>query len=143
MTDRDDLDDLLNSLIGIAQDQQAKRGEFLPFFGTLPAEIGADEQVQLGMYHSEEESITALESREQIVLGLRGQAKDGSIRACALVTDVNLKDGTAGYAEAIHILLEHSSGRVVNFYLPYRKIESGYEYGDAKFEASPPEVFSR
>ncbi len=141
MTDRDDLDTLLNSLIGFATDQQAKHGGFLPYSGTLAR--GDDASVDFQMAQTGDEYPSAIEMRQMTLDGLKRKATEGSIRACALVSDVNIKEGAPpGYSEAIHMHLEHESGRVVQFNLPYRKNGDSYEYADALFEPGIPEVFA-
>ncbi len=142
MTDRDDLDQLLNSLIGFAQEQLIKQDGFLPYFGTLGSESAGGEQVQFGMVHLEDEFPSASEVRETTFRGLKTKAQEGTIRACAVVTDMRIKEGAPGFEDSIHVLLEHSSGRVVEFNLPYRKNGDVYDYGDVLFDPGQPEIFS-
>lgn len=142
MTDRDDLDQLLNSLIGQAQEQLVKRDGFLPYCGTLESEPAKDNQVMSGMVDIGEEYPSPLEVRNATITALKSEAQKEEIRACAVVTDVRLKEGAPGFEEAINIFLEHNSGRVVNFHLPYRKSGDVYDYGDALFGSGDSEIFS-
>ncbi len=143
MDDREDLETLMNPLLEFAGQQQHKHGGFLPFGATLPAVESAEENIQLKAFMPEdEENTTAEEQREQLMRGLQGLAAEGSVRACALVTDVIFRQGEPDFPEAIHVWLEHSSGRALHCFLPYRQSEGGYEYSEPVFEPGAPELFA-
>jgi hypothetical protein len=108
---QNDLDELLDASLRLAQQQLAKAGEFYPFAMRV-ATSGEQGLVAVDLGNNQPQS-TAL-----IAALMQALAHDAAAnRACAVVSDVRLNNGS----DAIHVELEHRDGIALSVVLPYSR----------------------
>lgn len=137
--DRQDLDSLLGSLLGFAQQTLNRYGEFYPFGAVLTTEgeVVLQGGQLIGTDRPPSQAIINL-----ILDGVRSQANTGEIRAAGICYDVRmtLPDGTA--TDAIDVSLEHRSGLSVLVSQPYAKRRlRGFEYRELIAQPGEPRIF--
>jgi hypothetical protein len=140
MSDRDDLNELLNGVVDVATDQLTADSEFAPF--ALAMQDEGDEIFQVEPEEDE------LDQPPDEVIGmlftsLREAALLGRFRATALAADVTLEDDDGQpITSAIHVAMEHREGEPVNCLIPYEIAEDGtVELGDLMAEPGSAQVF--
>jgi hypothetical protein len=115
MTARDEMDELLDALVGFAKKMLVARSAFYPF----GAELTTDGRVQMVAADLDE----AQPSPEQVVGGLherlRRDADEGEIRAAGICLDVRLQPDGDQPSDAIRVDVEHSDSDPVRVFLPY------------------------
>jgi len=124
-----DLDDLLNTLVRVAQQALAARGEFSPFGasmtpdGQVVATAAVREGDELPLSHTQIDSM---------VRAFRQEAAAGRIRAAGVCFDVRVTPpGQTEKTDAICIGLEHESAPALDVFVPYKKgVLGGLEYGE-------------
>lgn len=113
-----DIATLTGTLVPFAQQMLRQHGEFYPFAATMD-KGGAVAQVA-GDIGSERPG-----SAEMIAFlqgALRAQAEQGELRACGICLNVGARlPGYADKVDAICCQLEHSDGRAVQVFVPFRK----------------------
>jgi hypothetical protein len=116
------MDSLLNATLPFAQDQLAKRGNFVPF-GAVVTVDGAI--TMLGGYVGDPKA-TSRDLLELLVDGARQNS--ASYRAVAIVADGLI----GGKQDAIRIDVEHRDGHAIASALPYtkRRFGRGIDYGE-------------
>ncbi len=130
---QDDLDGLLDAALRLAQDRLEQAGEFFPFAMCVAA---SGDQVLAaadlpGERPASAEVVSALNE------GLAAHAAEN--RACAVVADVRLPDGS----DAIRVALEHREGVAMAVLLPYSAGQPGQrgEYGPLSAAASDRRIW--
>jgi hypothetical protein len=121
---QDDLDGLLNTMLGFGQQQLAKHGEFFPFGGA----IGNDGALEMIAAHPDahDDRPASADVVDACVAALR--SKRDAIRAGAVASDVRVRAPAAG--DAIRVDLEHAEGHALTVLLPYTKKWRGkIDYG--------------
>jgi hypothetical protein len=138
--ERDDLDALLDPLIGFAQGQLQKVGEFYPFGCTM----SNDGQIAMSGADTGDEHPQSQEVIDLLAAGMRAQAESGTIRAAGICYDTRLRLPDGASTEAIAMSLEHALGDRVLVVMPYSKGRfSGWKFGDiAALEPPPARVFA-
>jgi len=138
--ERDDLDQLLPPLIGFAQQQIQKVGEFYPFGATM----AADGQISLSAAHTGSEHPPSTEVIELLAAGMRAQALAGTIRASGICYAIRFRGGDGKDTDAIALSLEHRDGDRVLVVMPYSRSRfSGWKFSDlAAIAPSSPRVFT-
>jgi len=139
--ERDDLDALLDPLIGFAQGQLRKVGEFYPFGCTM----AGDGQIALTGAHTGDEHPDSQQVIDLLAGGMRAQALSGEIRAAGICYDTRLRLPQGGSTDAIAMSLEHALGDRVLVVMPYSKGRfSGFTFGQlVAMEPPDARVFVR
>lgn len=137
--ERDDLDALLDPLIGFAQQQLQRRGAFFPFGCTM----GIDGQVAMTGAYDGNEQPPSDELIDLLAGGMRAQASAGAIKAAGICYDIKMRTENGQVADAIAMSLEHQQGDRVLVVMPYSKGRfSGWKFGDlASIAPGEPRVF--
>jgi len=113
-----ELNDLLNTLYGFAQEMLAKHGEFFPF----GAEINRDDELTHVQGYTGDECPPSQQVIDLLIQGLRDQAEKYEIRAAGICFDVRVvPPNNTKKTDAICARLEHENGEAVEVYLPYVK----------------------
>ena len=135
----EDLDALLDDLLGFAQAQLAKCGEFFPFGGKVDA-AGGISHVQ---GWTEDERPPSQQLIDLLVIGLRMQAQRREIRASGICSDIRFAAaGDGSESDAISVRLEHANGEVSHVFLPYQRGRDGnLAYGDLFATGGQPDIF--
>ena len=121
---QDDLDGLLNTMLGFGQQQLAQHGEFFPF----AAAVGSDGAVEMiaARPHTHDDRPASAEVIDACLATLN--SKRDAIRAGAIASDVRVGAPVAG--DAIQVDLEHAEGHALTVLLPYAKKRRGkIDYG--------------
>jgi len=130
--ERDDLDTLLGPLIEFAQLTLRRYGEFFPFGNVMLT----DGEVRLIAADIGGERPASQDVIDQLVDGMRLQAKAGEIRATGICYDVRINQPDGRTTDAIAVELEHRLGDAVTVFVPYSKGRlTGLKFGD--LEAGP------
>lgn len=125
--ERDDLDALLDPLLGLAQKHLTDHGEFYPF-GSVMTTTG---QIRLVAGYSGAEHPPSQEVIDLLIDGMKQQAAAGEIRAIGVCFDSRIEGADGKPTDAISVSLEHRAGDTVRVYLPYSKGRfSGLRFGD-------------
>jgi hypothetical protein len=133
--ERDDLDQLLPVLIGFAQQQLQKVGEYLPFGCTMTV----DGNVALAAADTGNERPASADVIDLLAAGMRSQATAGTIRASGICYDVRVRGADGKDTDAIALSLEHRDGDRVLVVMPYSKGRfSGWNFGDL-VQIAPPD----
>ncbi len=129
------LDELLNAVLGFAQQQLAKHGEFFPYAAATGID-GKSELVVVRPDHGGEQP-QALDVIGACIAALVD--KRNEIQAAAIVTDVRTAE-----SDAIKVDLEHVEGQALSVLLPYRKADAGspVEYGAIRAQAGHPQIWT-
>lgn len=114
---RDELDSLLDPLLKFAQEMLRKKGEFLPFGGTITNEG----QVSLTAADTGDERPASQDVIDLLASGMRTQATAGQIRAAAICYDSRFTPEDGEKADAITVSLEHRDGDSALVMQPYSK----------------------
>jgi len=114
---KDDLNKLATYLMAFGEQQVKKRGASLPFGAHLTA---TGEVVAQAVYTGDDPTTSAevlplLERTLEIV------ARDDGAVAVALAEWVTARNGADSQTDAIKVLVHHSVGLAVTFYVPARK----------------------
>jgi hypothetical protein len=115
MTAGDEMDALLDALVGFAKKMLVARGAFYPF----GAEVASDGRVQMvtaeldDAQPSPEDVVSALHGR------LRRDADAGEARAAGTCVDVRLEPRDRPPSDAIRVDVEHADADPVRVFLPY------------------------
>ena len=130
-----DLDSLLNSSLGFAQQQLSRRGEFYPY----AAAIRADGQIEMiaGRPETASKHPAAADVIASCVAELTSLRR--VIRAGAITADVHLPD-LGG--QAIEIFLEHAEGHALRIHLPYTKGRKEISYGPIRASAGARQIWA-
>lgn len=121
---QDDLDGLLNMMLGFGQQQLAKHGEFFPFAATVGSD-GAVEPIAARPDTHDDRPASA-EVIDACLLALN--TKRGAIRAGAIASNVRVAGPIS--SDAIEVALEHAEGLALAVLLPYAINRGGkVEYG--------------
>jgi hypothetical protein len=136
--EREDLDALLDPLLGFAQDMLRKHGEFHPFGNAMTV----DGQVELSAASTGSETPPAQELIDLMVAALRKRAAAGEIRAAGLCYDVRMRGSDGNATDAISVALEHVAGDTVLVLMPYSKGRlSGLRFGDLSAQPGERRIF--
>jgi hypothetical protein len=133
-----ELDALLDTMLGFAQQQLALHGEFFPYAAAI-AEDGRLELVEASVEAPDDQPPSA-EVREACFEALR--ARRDEIRAGAVASDVRVSEPAAG--DAIQVELEHAEGHALAVLFPYSKPPGDVplEYGPLSAHAGEPRIWS-
>jgi hypothetical protein len=133
---RDDLQAICDFLMGFAEGQVRDCGAFLPFgvsmdtSGKLTAEAASDG----------EDQSTATEILPLLHEGLRTK-EPSQVRAVGVCEWVKITPEGGSQTDAIKVLVEHTNGLTVAFYLPMKKKMLGkWEAGELMLVGAEPEV---
>jgi hypothetical protein len=134
-----DFDQLLNTLIPVAQEMISKHGEFFPFGSS----IGTDGKVDLNTPYKENNCPTSQLIIDIMTQGFRKSALDGKIRAAGICYDVRtIPPGKNKKTDAIWVTLEQQTGEAVDVIVPYKKgIFGQYSYGKYFAADRDPQFF--
>jgi hypothetical protein len=130
-----DLDELLGTCLGFAQQQLAEHGEFFPY----AAAIRLDGRVEMVASRPEltserPESAAVIASCEATLTEMREE-----LRATAVVADVRTSSG-----DGIQVNLEHVEGSTLVVLLPYsRRRFRTVKYGQLSAASGIPHIWSR
>ncbi len=120
-----DLDSLLNSTLGFAQQQLATHGEFYPY--TAAIRVDGQTQMITGRPDVTSDHPIAADVIASCVAELT--SRQLAIRAAAIIADVHLPDlGT----DAIEVSLEHAEGQALRVQLPYTRRHEEIRYGSIR-----------
>jgi len=141
MNPRDEMDMLLDSQLGFAQEMLSKHGEFYPF----AAHVNFEGELALVSGTTGEEKPLSDDVIDVLYAGLCRQAEAGEIRAAAVCADVLVEPpGGSGKTDAIRVDIEHSHSDPVRVFLPYEKNRrSGLILGELFAARGNARVFSR
>ncbi len=121
----DELEQLLNAVVPFARDMLEKYDAFLPF----GAAVGLDGEVRMVAAELSGEHPAAAEVVQTLQEGLLAQAREHSIRAAGVCTDVRI-DGEDGPVDAVSVSLEHVEHDPLRVFVPYTVDDEGTrEYG--------------
>lgn len=129
------LDELLNVVLGFAEQQLSQHGEFFPYAAAI-GENGEPELIAPRLVEGAEQPTTA-----DVIGGcLEALAERRErIRAAAIVVDVKVPEG-----DAIRVQLEHVEGHALEVLLPYapKRLGGAFEYGQLHAQAGQPRVWA-
>jgi hypothetical protein len=113
---RDQLDSLLDEACSLACYFLEKNREFFPF----AVAMGKEGEIRHIQGFTGVEQPTSPEVLKLLEAGLRAEAQDGSIVACAVVKDIRLTPVSTNVStEAVAVALEHHADEPVMCFLPY------------------------
>jgi len=131
----DEMDALLDALVGFARKMLVQRSAFYPF----AAEVTSDGRVQMVTA-----DLDAAEPPSEVVLAalherLRGDASRGEVRAAGTCADVRIEaDDGDGSSDAIRVEIEHRDADPVRVFLPYVVEAPGrVVFGELRAEPGP------
>ena len=132
---RPDLDNLLETLLPIAEDQLQKRGFFTPF----AASVDTEGKMAFTMPYPDSRDTPIPDLIMMVKKGFQKKAVENAIRAAAICYDGRLRPVSGGKArDAVFIDMEHKCGDAVTIAAPYsKKFLKGIVFGDTI--ALPPE----
>jgi hypothetical protein len=130
-----DLDALLNSLLGFAQQQLASHGEFHPYAAAIRTD--GRTEMMAGRLEAASEHPAAADIVASCVAELT--SLQHMIRAAAITTDVYLPDLGS---DAIEICLEHAEGQALRIHLPYAKRRKEISYGSIRASAGTRRIWA-
>ena len=131
-----DLQAITDPLFEFGKDQVLKRGAFLPFGATLDGKG----EIQLHGVAGENEITTGTEILPLLHEGLRQSRKEDT-QAVAVCEWVKITPEKGRLTNAIKVLVEHTNGLAVAFYLPMRKkFLGGWQVGEIIVTPASPEV---
>lgn len=107
---------LVDVLLGFAVRQMNKRGGFAPFGAALDASAG----IELHAAYAGSDAATSAEVLPVLQEGLRRSLSPG-MRAVAMCDWVKITPAGSRQTDAAKVLVEHSNGLSVAFYLPMTK----------------------
>jgi hypothetical protein len=134
---KDEIEELLNFLLPVAEEELSKAGEFYPY----AAMVATDGELK---------SVSAAAGEEPAVADLlvalhqelRAHAADGSIRASGIAADVTLTDPDSGETtDAVQLELDHAEGDPVDIYVPYETVGNEVKFGELVTAAGRQPVF--
>ena len=112
---QNDLDGLVGTVLGFAQQQLAAHGEFFPFAAVV--NIDGTTEMVAARPEPHDEHPAATDVLNACVAALTDRRD--TIRAGAVVSDVRLRAPASG--DAIQADLEHAEGHALTIVLPYAK----------------------
>jgi hypothetical protein len=133
---RDEMNALLDSLLGFAKQVLEKHSEFYPFAASVSSqgEVG-----MVGAYVGEERP-SSQEVIDALYEALTGAAKRSEIRAAGVCVDVRLSGRDEG--DAVRAALEHAKSDPVYVFLPYKRSRlRGTSYGELFATAGERRIF--
>lgn len=138
--ERDELEALLDPLIGFAKQQLQRAGEFYPFGCTM----SADGQIAMTAAHTGFEHPDSQEVIQLLAGAMRSQAAAGTIKAGGICYDIKWQPEGGPVTDAIAVSLEHRDGDRVLVAMPYSKSRfSGWKFGNlAALAPAEPRVFT-
>jgi hypothetical protein len=133
---KEEIEQLLNYLLPVAEEQLNKDGEFLPYAAMLDTE-------------GEVKSVSASPGPEDVAdvllalhTELREQAAGGAIVASGIAADVTLTDPDSGeVTDAVQLELDHTDTEAVDVYVPYTNAEAGIKFGELVAAAGQAPIF--
>jgi hypothetical protein len=134
-----DLNQLLDSLLPLAERMLVERGEFSPFGGTMNQ---AGEIVALGASGGKEHP-RSQNGIELMTQTLRRLARSGQLRAVGICYDGRTTPpGRTEKCDAVCASVEHQSGEAVNLILPYQRTSKGeLQFGEKFSTLRVPQFF--
>jgi hypothetical protein len=136
---REELDNLLSTVIPFAQKMLSKHGTFFPFGSAL----AANGEIKLVGSNEDKPNLGAEDVIHMLLEGFRASARAGDYKAIASCVDVRIDspDGS-GKTDAIRVTLEEDRGEAVNVFMPYQKrMLRGIKYGNVFASAVEKSVF--
>lgn len=134
---QDDLDGLLDAVLGFAQQQLDARGEFFPY----AAAVGRDGETQMlaAQPDPDETQPRSADLIDACIAALVSQRD--YIRAGAVVADVRVSELGS---DAIRVHLEHAEGHALTVLLPYAKerVGRGIDYGQLRAQAGSRHIWT-
>lgn len=132
---QDDLDELLGSALGFAQQQLDTHGEFYPYAVVFDSD-GQQRMVAADTGSGRPDSSEVITS---LIAGI-AEERD-QLRGVAIVADVRVPEIGS---DAVRVTLEHSEYVALTVLLPYRtrRFGRGVVYGDLQASAAPPFIWS-
>lgn len=128
-------DALFHGLLPLIEERLLSAGEVEPFGVTLDAEGNGSIVAIRGLD-------LAVEKVQVILERLRDQARAGQLRACFIVTDVDVADPSGQRVSAICLSFEDHDGTARECFFPYRRpVEATVEYGKPFIMGRTPAVF--
>jgi hypothetical protein len=135
---REEIEQLLNFLLPVAEEQLSKAGEFYPYAAMVAADGGV-KSVAAAAGEDPEVSDLLLSLHEE----LRAQAAQGSIRASGIAADVTLTDPDSGETtDAVQLELDHADADPVDIYVPYETAGAEVKFGELVSAQGRQPVFS-
>ena len=135
---KDEIEELLNFLLPVAEEELSKAGEFYPYAAMVAAD-GELKAVSAAAGEVPEVADLLVALHEE----LRAHAADGSIRASGIAADVTLTDPDSGETtDAVQLELDHADGDPVDIYVPYETVGNEVKFGELVTAAGREPVFS-
>lgn len=122
-----DLDTLLDTALGFAQQQLDRHGEFFPY--AVAIDTSGQVETIAARPDSTDERPTSADVIESCIAAVISQ-RDYT-RACCIVADVRVRDLDS---DAIQVDLEHTDGQALTVLLPYvkKRLSRKIEYGQLR-----------
>ncbi len=136
MTPRDDLNELLSTIVPFAQEILAEHGEFAP----LGAVYDTDGMIRAAAIDTDRDYPDAEALIGEILVSMRAQAETGEIDAAAICSNVSIAQDEQEL-DAIRVTLEHREGEALSVFFTYEKLEGGYEFGEPQVLSGQRVVF--
>ncbi|MCP3880625.1 MAG: hypothetical protein GY701_19870 [Sulfitobacter sp.] len=131
-----DLDSLLNTALGFAQQQLDAHGEFFPY--AVAIDTAGQAEMIASRPDPDDEHPRSTDVLDTCIAALVSQRD--ILRAGAIVADVRLPD--AG-TDSIQVDLEHTDGHALTVLLPYMKKRwRGIEYGELQAQPGRSQIWS-
>jgi hypothetical protein len=133
---KEEIEQLLNFLLPVAEEQLNRDGAFLPY----AAMLDTDGEVKSVSAESRPEDVGDL--LLALHTELREQAAEGAIRASGIAADVTLTDPDSGeVTDAVQLELDHAETEAVDVYVPYTNGEAGINFGELVAAAGQAPIF--
>ena len=134
-----ELEQLLNAVIPLAQRMLARHGQFYPFAAAVRQDGKLTFIPNRDKKQPPPRQSLADRLREELIMG----ASNGEYRATGLCQDVSVNlSGAMGKSDAVLITIEHLNGRAMDVFLPYEAEADGeIVYGEVFASAADPVVF--
>jgi hypothetical protein len=140
-TQKDEVEELMNSLLPLAKRMLAEHGEFLPYGGYIDCNgkithVGG--QIE-GTDHPKPELIIDLLKKN-----FQQRAKDGKLRAAAVIFDVRIRPpGESDKTDAVEVCLDHQGGYSAKVLFPYTIKKGDVLFGTAFAHKGDDEIFGQ
>lgn len=134
-----DCEAVMNLALPFAEEMLQEHGEFFPFGATMNAK---GEINHIGGYDGREHPPSA-DIIKLLKDGFRARAKNGEVKATALVYDVRvILPGSGEESDAVAVSLNHRANYSVIVLFPYRIDGGKVEFGEAFAQEGEADIFA-
>lgn len=127
MTAKQEVEEFMNGLMGLAVTHIEHSGTFNPFFAVLTR----DDKGEVCAVEPDRESDTPTPPKEMLREIARQRINEGDVKIVALIFDfLMIHPDTRKKVDAVHMQLTHADGYAVDIYVPYRVTKGKFNAGE-------------